>query len=215
VQPADYSDGQSEMNRPIDFVESGVLPLAQLADETTIFQRSTVLRPISKIVLGKALLEHHSGNAFTPVPVSGTIRNFQLRNVVLDADSLVLLKDGKPIPETAYFVPEELYHSVRLNPNSLVCLDGTESVIIGFNRVYNHYQHWITQCLPAIDSSLRNRKQHNKVRVVLPPLEPWQEDMLALLGYSTLARLTPEPGRQYFIPHAEYSEFLSVCPGTA
>jgi hypothetical protein len=66
----------------------------------------------------------------------------------------------------------------------------------------------MTQCLPAIDWSLRRRRSQN-VRLVLPKLQPWQEDTLALLGYATVPRLEPRSGARYFLSNAQYSEFLN------
>jgi capsular polysaccharide biosynthesis protein len=119
-----------------------------------------------------------------------------------------LLKDGRLISETSYFLPDDVQDSVRVRHDGLVRLADTEDVIVACNRVHNHYHHWMTQCLPAIDWSLRQARSE-KVRLVLPRLEPWQEDTLALLGHGAVPRLVPEPGAQYLIPNAQYSEFLN------
>jgi hypothetical protein len=44
---------------------------------------------------------------------------------------------------------------------------------------------------------------------VLPPLAPWQEEILEILGYAGVPRVTLMPGTVYRIPRAEYSEFLN------
>ena len=44
--------------------------------------------------------------------------------------------------------------------------------------------------------------------LALPPLLPWQEEALALLGYADVPRLTLEPFGHYLLASAEYAEFL-------
>jgi capsular polysaccharide biosynthesis protein len=65
----------------------------------------------------------------------------------------------------------------------------------------------MAQSLPAIDWGLRTRR-HPNVALALPPLLPWQEEALALLGYTNVPRLTLEPFGHYLLASAEYAEFL-------
>jgi hypothetical protein len=83
----------------------------------------------------------------------------------LDAASLILFKNGQAIQETAYF---ESADAVRQLPEQveLTSLPESEEFIFGYNNAHWGYQHWLTQCLPAIDSSLR-RKRSRYVRLIL------------------------------------------------
>jgi capsular polysaccharide biosynthesis protein len=185
-----------------------VQPIAEAAAEVVYFEKSMILRQPSDVVLGRAFSAHSAAGSFGKVRTSATVRNFLLRDVVLDADTLLLLKDGKVIPETSYFLPEDVQNAVRVRHDALLRVVDTKDVIVACNRVHNHYHHWMTQCLPAIDWSLRQARSEN-VLLLLPRLEPWQDDTLALLGHAAVPRLVPEPGAQYLIPNAEYSEFLN------
>ena len=130
------------------------------------------------------------------------------RTLCSDSDTLLLFRDGLVIPETAYFVPEDKRVHLKIDQAALVRLEASEDIIIGYNNAHWGYQHWLTQCLPAIDWSLRQDHPRGH-RLLLPQLEPWQEDFIRILGYGAVPRLTPKAGTQYLLPRAEYSEFLN------
>jgi capsular polysaccharide biosynthesis protein len=184
------------------------LPIAKATNEVIFFEKATILVQHGDIVLGDALAAHRSVRSFARVRTGATVRNYRLQDVVLDADSMMLFKDGKLIPETSYFVPDDLQSSTRVRQDSLLRLLDTGTAIVACNRVHHHYQHWMTQCLPAIDWSIRERS-HENVRLILPPLEQWQEDTLMLLGHAAVPRLEIKTGAQYLLPNAEYSQFLN------
>ena len=181
--------------------------LAATAVTTGFFERTRSFLGRSEISLGEALRNHDAGHSFNALDVTSTVRNYTLENVVLDADSLILFRDGRAIPETEYFASPD---AVRQLPDraDLTPLPDDEDLILGYNNAHWGYQHWLTQCLPAIDWSLRQKRTRG-VRLILPSLEPWQADLLALLGYDRVARLTPPPGMLYRVPRLEYSEFLN------
>ena len=47
--------------------------------------------------------ESCAGHTFNAVDTTTTVRHYTLENVVLDANSLILFKDGRAIPETGIF----------------------------------------------------------------------------------------------------------------
>ena len=47
------------------------------------------------------------------------------------------------------------------------------------------------------------------VRLILPRMQPWQADLLVLLGYDRTPRLTLEPGILYRCSAGQYSDFLN------
>ncbi|HEX4366468.1 MAG TPA: glycosyltransferase 61 family protein [Rhodopila sp.] len=156
----------------------------------------------------KSHLQKAGGLTFEPIRYSTTVRNYTLENVVLDADTLVLVKDGVTIKETAYFVPGNKSHEPTIDDDALIRLSPDEDIILGYNNAHGGYQHWLVQCVPAFDWSLR-QKRHRPVRLLMPALQPWQEDFLRILGHDSVPRLLPEAGKQYLLPRIEFSEFLN------
>jgi|GEM_PF-2855833 len=117
-------------------------------------------------------------------------------------------------------MPPDSERDLEARANNVVALDDTEDFVIASNNIHFNYLHWMTQCLPAIDGSLRQKRSRG-VRLLLPVLAPWQEETLRILGYSDAPRLTLKPDTFYYLPHAEYSEYLNgstifrVCLGVA
>jgi capsular polysaccharide biosynthesis protein len=178
-------------------------PIAQAAVSTTYFERSRVLHSDAECRFHDARGTTTISRIYQPVCVTTSVRNFTLMDVTLDADSGLIFQDGKVIPEASYF-PREGTHE----RSNVVTLTDDEDTIIGYNNVHYAYQHWLTQCVPAIDWSLRQQRMR-PARLLLPPLDPWQEEFLDLLGYAGVPRVILAPGTVYRIPRAEYSEFLN------
>lgn len=182
--------------------------ISQAAVSISYFEKSRIYRGQAEIRLSDKLRHHAAGRSFLAVGVTTTVRNYTLANVVLEADTGLLYQDRTVIPETAYFEPARAGGDWDKDPEGMIRLDETEDVVIGSNNAHHGYQHWLTQCVPAIDWSLRQQRTR-KVRLVLPALAPWQEDILEILGYRDVPRFTPKPGTFYRLPRAEYSEFLN------
>lgn len=183
------------------------LSLAAAAVKTDFFERSCLFQGRSEISLGEALAQHPNGASFHALAVTAAVRNYTLENVVLDADSLIVFNNRQAIPETAYFEPAS---AVRQLPDrvELTPLPANEDLVLGYNNAHWGYQHWLTQCLPAIDWSLRQKRSRD-VRLILPRLAPWQEETLMWLGLDRIPRLTPQANTRYHLPRVEYSDFLS------
>lgn len=181
--------------------------LAATAVKADFFERACLFHIRSEISLGGALAEHAGGLNFSALGVTAKVRNHTLENVVLGADSLILFKNGQAIPETVYFAPAD---AVRQLPEriELTPVAECEDLILGYNNAHWGYQHWLTQCLPAIDWSLR-RKRSRDVRLIFSRLAPWQEETLVALGLERIPRLTPQANTRYHLPRVEYSDFLS------
>lgn len=196
---------------PTDAVIAGDRPparslaLADIAESTAFIERERIFHGRSIISLGAALASRESSFAFKGLAITATLRNHTLRNVVLDANTLRLLKDGEIIPETEYFAP-----AFDPSPDQSVStpLSDNEVLIFGCNNQHWGYHHWLTQCLPAIDWSLRQTRSLT-VRLLLPELQPWQEDFLRLLGHADVPRLQPRAGARYDLPWVEFSDFIT------
>lgn len=196
--------------------DSPDLPLGRAASDIAFVERAALAPPGGSVTPGDGLWRVDGGHWFSRMEITGSVRTYRVRNVTLDADTLVLLQDGRRIPETRYFVSDEDYAAASLRQESVVEPATDETAVIGFNRAYGAYDHWMLQCLPAIDWAVR-LGDGERQRLVLPELQPWQEQTLALLGLDKMPRLTPESGLRYRLPTAEYSQFLngetsfSVC----
>ncbi|WP_428490330.1 glycosyltransferase family 61 protein [Rhodopila sp.] len=177
---------------------------AAKADE---LERTCLFHGGSEIALGEALARHPVGPDFHALGATTAVLNHTLENVVLDADSLILFKHGHAIAETVYFEPPGAARQLQEGVE-LTSLPEGENLIFGYNNAHLGYQHWLTQCLPAIDWSLRGKRAGN-ARLILPRLAPWQEETLAALGLDRIPRLTPQANTRYHLPRVEYSDFLT------
>jgi glycosyl transferase family 61 len=200
------ADGLMSVSSPQ--IHASTVSITAVAVKMDYFEKACLFQGHSDISLSEGLSRHQDGAGFRAVAITTSVRNYSLANVVLDADTLLLFQDGRMIRETAYFVPDPKRDDLTVDPATLIQLDAGEDVVIGYNNAHAGYQHWLTQCLPAIDWSLR-RPRARGVRLLLPRLEPWQEDFIRILGHDTVARLTPQAGARYLLPHTEYSEFLN------
>lgn len=147
------------------------LPIAAAATVTGYFEKSRIFDGQSRINLSDALQRHEAGLSFGSVGLTTQVATYTIENAVLAGDTLILHRDGRAIPETAYFVPDHKRNPVPIDPARLVQLDAGEDLVLGYNNAHAGYQHWLTQCLPAIDSSLR-RERTRSVRLLLPALAP-------------------------------------------
>jgi capsular polysaccharide biosynthesis protein len=183
------------------------LALADIAETKVFIERERIFNGQSVIRLGGALASHRNAGSFKAPATTVTLRNYTLLNIILDADTLLLMKDGEIIPETNYFAPA-YHHGQHPNENPPIVLGDNEVFIFGYNNQHWGYQHWLTQCLPAIDWSLRQPRTLD-ARLLLPDLQPWQEDFLRLLGHADAPRFRPLAGKRYHLPRVEYSEFIN------
>ena len=181
--------------------------LADVAVQISFFEHTCLFCNRSGISLGHALAEHPARQACQVVNISTTVRNYVLADVVLDADTLIIFKNGHAISRTDYFEPAGACRQL-LPETDLTFLLGNKSFILGYNNAHLGYQHWLTQCLPAIDWSLRCARTR-AVELLLPPLKSWQEEFLELLGHDRIARFVPVAGKKYHLSHLEYSDFLN------
>ncbi len=188
-------------------VPQGPRSIIVAADRMRVIEHRRLLYSDADMSFNDAFVRQF-GMHFRALRTTRPVAHYALRNVLLDADTMVLRQDGLTIPETAYGAPPNEGRRVVADLETLIQLDDTEDFIIGVNGPFIGYFGWLTQCLPTIDWSLR-QKRTRPVRLVLPPLAPWQEEMLAALGYGTQPRLIPERGRHYLLPHAEYVDYLN------
>ena len=133
---------------------------------------------------------------------------YRLRDVILDASIMALSQGRKPIPETLFLVNQDDYEFALVKALRPELTDPRRHYIVGCNRAFGNYFHWIAQALPAIDWGMRLRRDLDAI-LALPVLQlPWQEASLALLGYADAPRLTLDAHTHYWLSSAEYADFL-------
>jgi len=204
-------DGQAGWDAELDEPTSVPLPsIADLAKEVVWLERMQVPDTNAEVSLGDSfarLLPPNLAAHFARQTTTESVRAYRLRDVILDASRMALSNGRKPIPETLYMVDQDEYEHALAQTLHPQPTDPTTHYILGCNVSVANYFHWMTQSLPAIDWGLRNRR-HPNVALALPPLRPWQEESLALLGHADVPRLIVDVTAHYWLGSAEYAEFL-------
>jgi len=134
-----------------------------------------------------------------------------VRDVVLDPARLIMFHEHNRIAETRYLVDDHDYWRKPSPPREVREVGPGRTVAIGFNLAFRNYHHWLMQCLPAIDYSVRTIGAPDCI-LALPPLAAWQEETLAMLGYAGVPRIQIEPDVHYHFRSAHYCTYLN---GTA
>jgi hypothetical protein len=139
------------------------------------------------------------------------IHAWRVRDVVLDATTMVLLHDGKIIRQTNYLRPPEELEQLQVDPARLTRIETNLPVLICGDAWSSNHYHFLNHTLPAIDSAIA---RHGRGGIVLAAhwIRPVHEQALRLLGHDGVATFRLEPGRQYEIADAE---FCAYTTGTA
>jgi hypothetical protein len=184
------------------------LPIREAASEVIDIEHSVPLDGEFDIALGDTFTDA-ARITYKRQERTATICHYRLQDVTLDASTMLLVRGRRRIPETRYLVPDAAYADMLTKPLYPTEVDPDEHYVIGANRAWHNYYHWMIQALPAIDASLR-RANHRRITLVLPPsLQPFQEETLRLLGYQDLPRLTLDITSHYRFASAEFSDFLA------
>ena len=186
------------------------LRINEVADEIIEIQQEEALEGDFEIDLGPSFTDPKTRSDFARCPSLEGLRHFRLRDVTLDASTMLLVRDRQRIVETRYLVPDSAYADMLTKPLHPLPLDPAEHYIIGGNRAWHNYFHWMIQAVPAIDIGLR-RANHRRVTIVLPPdPRPWQEETLALLGYQDVPRYILHGSGHFLLQSAEFSELVGA-----
>jgi capsular polysaccharide biosynthesis protein len=139
------------------------------------------------------------------------IHAWRVRNVVLDATTMVLLHDGNIIRETNYLRPPDELEKLRVDPARLTRFETQLPVLICGDAWSSNHYHFLNHTLPAIDSVIA---RHGRGGIVLAAhwMRPVHQEALRLLGHEGVLTLRLQPGRQYAIADAE---FCAYTTGTA
>jgi hypothetical protein len=151
---------------------------------------------------------------FIPRTRSTSVSGYDLCDVTLYGGLMILLRRGELIRETRYMISDGEWRDLGgAPPAATVATRGDTRVVIGCNRNFNNYYHWLAQAAPAIDHALR-QPSDLPLSLALPAgCGRLQADTIRLLGFEATPVLQLEPYVGYALPFARYSEFL--CGGTA
>lgn len=144
-------------------------------------------------------------------PPAEDIRVARIPDAILDGRFRGLFTASGFVRDTRYLTPESYFQSLHRGPDTLVRQTADDTpVIVGCNGAHANYFHWLTQALPAIDLALRRPHQAPHVRLALPPLLPWQQASLQLLGHAAVPRVEiTDPDRQYAFRTIEHCNLLT------
>ena len=183
------------------------LHIGHAAHEVLEVESSAPLDREFEITLGDSFTDPEVRARFARQQQTGAVRLYRMRNVTLDASLMLLLRDRSRITETRYLVTDQEYADTLVKPLPAVPLDPAVHYVIGCNRAWHNYYHWLVQSLPAIDLSLRHSNPR-RVMLIVSPLQPWQNETLRLLGYQEVPRLTLRVSDTLLLPSAEFSDLL-------
>jgi capsular polysaccharide biosynthesis protein len=191
------------------------LPIGEAAWDMQQIERVAAIDAAFDIELGDTFSDPRLRANFARLPNTGVLCCYQLSDVTLDASLMLLLRGRARIPETRFLVGDDDYADTLVKPLPATLMDPTMHYVIGCNRAWHNYYHWLIQAVPAIDWAVR-RHGRQRLVLVLPPLRSWQEETLALLGCQDVARLTLDVSGTYQFPDVEFSDFLGArMPGLA
>jgi hypothetical protein len=182
-------------------------PLAQVADETGYFEVAESFQFLGTLHIGNTINNPNAHENFAPRTQTTDVRNFILRDVLFAPNCLVFFKNGHKISDTKYLISEEVFRRAEIDFEHLIKDENSKPLIIGYNLGWQGYYHWLIQSLPAIDHSTRGREAD--VRIALPALGPWHQELLSLIGANKVELVTMNFFRHYSAKHVEYSEFMN------
>ncbi|MCB8878658.1 glycosyltransferase family 61 protein [Acidisoma cellulosilytica] len=178
--------------------------IATVAARIGIIEQSVPWNASVSSILGRGFERPDYASLFHQRKVTATVRRYRLEGVHLDTAAMTLIKDGKKIQESNYLVPAEYYENACVIEDGIVRLD--TGIHYTLARAFDNYYHWLIQTIPGLDWTLRNLPGA-EVTLLSGDLNRWQLEILTLLGYDRLPRITLNPSQHYAIPILEFNEF--------
>jgi len=185
------------------------LPIREAAWDVQQIEPAAPVKADFGVSLGTSFTDPALRARFAKRGQTQELNSYRLRDVTLDASLMLLLRGRARIPETRYLVSDDQYADTLVKPLPADAMDPGVHFVIAINRAWHNYYHWLVQAVPAIDWTLHQHCRH-RVSLVLPPLRPWQEEIIALLGYQDVPRLTLNISSTYLLHQAEFSDFLGA-----
>jgi hypothetical protein len=189
-----------------------MLDIAEVADRTDLLEDcGPSLRP--RWITPRRPFSYPERNPFLTWETMPDVRihAWRVRDVVLDATTMILLRDGEIVRETNYLRPPEELRQLHVDPARLTRIETNLPVLICGDAWSSNHYHFLNHTLPAIDSAI---SRHGRGGIVLAAhwMRPVHEEALRLLGHDGVVTFRLEPGRQYEISDAEFCTYIT---GTA
>jgi hypothetical protein len=181
--------------------------LSEVADRCNFFEAAEPFKFGGELHIGDTIKDPNVQQNLAPRVQTADIRNFVLRDVFFAPNCLVFLKNGSKILDTEYLIPQEIFRDAKIEFGQMIRDETSRPLIIGYNLGWRGYYHWLVQSLPAIDHSIKGREAD--VRIALPALGPWHQELLDLLGVTKVELVTMDFMRHYSAKNVEYSEFIN------
>lgn len=183
--------------------------LTEFAESVVRLETREPVETLADVRLGPSYAQLRDRNLFLPRDRTAGVNLYDLRDVTLHGWFMILLKDGRPVSETNYMMaPMEWEEVVRSPPRVTQRVGDDTRVVIGSNRNFRNYYHWIVQAAPAIDHALRAPSDRPLSLALRDGSERLHADTLRLLGFADVPLLRVEQYESYHLPHARYSDFL-------
>src|ERR1700744_2335140 len=124
------------------------LRISEVADEIIEIQREVALEGDFEIDLGVTFTDPKARAEFSRCAALEALRHYRLRDVTLDASTMLLMRNRQRIVETRSLIPDSAYADMLTKPLHPMPLDPAEHYIIGGNRAWHNYFHWMIQAVP-------------------------------------------------------------------
>lgn len=147
---------------------------------------------------------HSLFRAWKTQPV--TIRQYELHDVILDRSLMVFIQNGRPIVDTSYLQAPDLVTNLTIRPQDLVLAPRGQTVMAAtFDHWHKNYYHWLAHTVPTLFTL---RTQNFKGNLILPPVYPWQEEMLRAEKFAFQNQEIVQDGKQYCFKRALYTDYV-------
>jgi capsular polysaccharide biosynthesis protein len=134
------------------------------------------------------------------------IRAWRLRDVVLDATTMLLLHQGEIIGETNYLRPADELAQLRIDPPRLHKVARAGPVLVCGDAWSSNHYHFMNHTLPAI-AWAASRFGRASLCLAQHWRRPAHTRMLELLNLAQGPAITLEPGNQYALHDAIFCDF--------
>ena len=181
--------------------------IAEVALSAIDLEPDAVNTAAGPILLGDTFTDASVRDYFDRQAHTTRLRQWRLRDVVLDTYLAMLFHGGQRVRETTVLVPEADAPEPSDRVDRVLSVEPGSLPIVGYNRIWTNYYHWVAQALPAIDNAIQHCTDHHPV-CLLPPMGPLQQQTLALLGHRRARYLSVTEFVRARLALCEFSDLL-------
>ncbi|WP_086613365.1 glycosyltransferase family 61 protein [Acetobacter indonesiensis] len=180
------------------------LTLMQAASNVTELE---VIAPQAALLVQDGVLPDGSQSVFRGwVSDALTLRQYKLKDVVLDRSLMVFLQQGRLITDTNYLQSPDALAALTIRPDDLIASPaGAEDVAACFDHWDTNYYHWLVHTLPTL---FQLKRQGFNGKLILPQLTPWQQETVRLVGFDPAHSILTQPGKHYAFKTVLYTDYV-------